>query len=101
MLVLRFSEQTVVRVAGREQLWLEPLEWTWRLVRLPIVTLLVILEPVVSFVFGGLALLGVLVTLFNALIRPPHFPIWTMLTLSVGFGLAARLYRGLILMLAR
>lgn len=99
--MLRFSEQTVVRVAGRDQLWLEAPGWVWRLVRLPIVTLLVILEPVVSLVFGALALLGVLVTLFNAVIRPPHFPTWTMLTLSVGFGLAARLYRGLILMLAR
>ena len=88
-------------MAGRGQLWLEALGWIWRLVRLPIVTLLVILEPVVSLVFGGLALLGVLMTLFYTLIRLPHFPTWTMLTLSVGFGLAVRLYRGLILMLAR
>ena len=98
--MLSFSEQ-VVRVPGRGQLWRETLGWTWRLVRLPIVTLLVILEPVVSVVLGGLALLGVLMTLFNALIRLPHFPAWTMLTLSVGFGLALRLYRGLILILAR
>ena len=88
-------------MAGRSELWPETLEWTWRLVRLPIVTLLVILQPVVSLVFGGLALLGVLMTLFSALIRLPHFPTWTMLTLSVGFGLAVRLYRGLILILAR
>ncbi len=88
-------------MAGRGQLWLEALGWIWRLVRLPIVTLLVILEPVVSLVFGGLALLGVLMTLFDTLIRLPHFPTWTMLTLSVGFGLAVRLYRGLILILAR
>jgi hypothetical protein len=91
----------VARVAGRSQFWPETLGWTWRLVRLPIVTLLVILEPVVSLVFGGLALLGVLMTLFNAIIRPPHFPTWAMLTLSVGFGLVVRLYRGLILILAR
>ena len=88
-------------MAGGGQLWLEALGWIWRLVRLPIVTLLVILEPVVSLVFGGLALLGVLMTLFYTLIRLPHFPTWTMLTLSVGFGLAVRLYRGLILILAR
>ena len=85
-------------MAGRGQLWLEALGWIWRLVRLPIVTLLVILEPVVSLVFGGL---GVLMTLFYTLIQLPHFPTWTMLTLSVGFGLAVRLYRGLILILAR
>jgi hypothetical protein len=99
--VLRFSEHKVARVTGRSELWPETLGWTWRLVRLPIVTLLVILEPVVSLVFGGLALLGVLVTLFSSLIRAPHFPTWTMLALSVGFGVAVRLYRGLILILAR
>ena len=88
-------------MAGRSELWPETLGWTWWLVRLPILTLLVILEPVVSLVFGGLALLGVLMTLFSALIRQPHFPTWTMLTLSVCFGLAVRLYRGLILILAR
>ena len=44
---------------------------------------------------------GVLVTLFYNLIRLAHFPTWTMLTLSVGFGLVARLYRGLIQILAR
>ena len=69
--------------------------------RLPVVALLVILEPVVSLVFGGLALLGVLMTLFYNLIRLPHFPTWTMLILSVGFGIVVRLYRGLIQILAR
>ena len=86
---------------GRGQFWLEALGWIWRLVRLPIVTLLVILEPVVRLVLGGLALLGVLITLFNSLVGPPHFPTWTMLTLSVGFGLGLRLYRELILLLVR
>lgn len=88
-------------MASSGRLWREALRWIWRLVRLPIVTVLVILEPVVSLVFGGFALLGVLMTLFYTLIRLPHFPTWTMLTLSVGFGLAVRLYRGLILILAR
>lgn len=88
-------------MASSGRLWRKALGWSWRLVRLPVVTLLVILEPVVSLVFGGLALLGVLMTLFHTLIRLRHFPTWTMLTLSVGFGLAVRLYRGLILILAR
>jgi len=88
-------------VDGRVQFWREILRWIWWLVRLPVATLLVILEPVVSLVFDGLALLGVLVTLFYNLIRLPHFPTWTMLTLSVGFELVARLYRGLIQILAR
>jgi hypothetical protein len=79
----------------------EILRWVGWLVRLPVVTLLIILEPVVSLVFGGLALLGVLTVLFYDLIRLPHFPTWTMLSLSVGFGIVGRLYRGLIHILAR
>jgi hypothetical protein len=57
-------------VHGWGRFWREILRWIWCLVRLPVVTLLVILEPVVSLVFDGLALLGVLVTLFYNLIRP-------------------------------
>ena len=49
-----------------------------------------LLEPIVSLVFDGLALLGVLVTLFYNAIRMPHFPTRTMLALSIGFGLVAR-----------
>jgi hypothetical protein len=67
----------------------------------PVVTLLVILEPVVSIVFGGLALLGVLMTIFYKLIRMPHFPTATMLTISIALALAASLYRGLIILLSR
>jgi hypothetical protein len=73
----------------------------WRIVRLPVVTLLVILEPVVSLLFGGLALFGILMTVFYTLIRFPAFPTWTMLGISVGFGLLVTLYRGLIRLLSR
>ena len=86
---------------SQRQLSRELLRWVWWLLRLPVVTLLVILEPVITLVFGGLALLGVLVTIFYNLIRLPHFPTWTMLSLSVGFGMVVRLYRGLIQLLAR
>ena len=57
----------------------------WQAVRLPMLLVLVILEPVVSF--GALALLGVLTTIFYNLIGMPHFPTKTMLSLSIGFGL--------------
>jgi len=82
------------------QFWREMLRFVWWLLRLPIVTL-VIREPVVSVVFGGLAMLGVLMVLFYNLIRTPHFPTWTMLSLSVGFGIVVRVYKGLIEVLAR
>ena len=64
--------------------------------RLPVLTLLVILEPLVVLLFGGLALLGVLTTLFFNVISLPHFPTWTMLFLSIGFAFALVLYEGTI-----
>lgn len=79
----------------------EILRWVWHLVRLPIVTLLVILEPVVAFVCGALALLGVLATLFFKLIAAPHFPVWTMLAISLGFALVLVLYEEAIAVLSR
>jgi hypothetical protein len=73
----------------------------WSLVRLPVVTLLVILEPVVALVLGGLALAGVLTTIFFVLIHSPHFPAWTMLTISIGFGLALLIYETLLRVFSR
>lgn len=73
----------------------------WQLVRLPVFTLLVILEPVVALVLGGLALAGVLTTLFFVAIHAPHFPAWTMLSLSIGFGLALMLYEAVLRVFSR
>jgi len=73
----------------------------WFLVRLPVFTLLVILEPVVALVFGGLALGGVLTTIFFVFIHAPHFPAWTMLTISIGFGLALMFYETLLRFFSR
>lgn len=47
----------------------------WQCVRLPLLLFLAILEPVVSFILGSLALLGVFMTFFWWSIRPRHFPI--------------------------
>ena len=73
----------------------------WLLVRLPVLTLLVILEPVVTLVLGGLALAGVLTTIFFVLVHAPHFPAWTMLTISIGFGLALMFYQALLRVFSR
>jgi hypothetical protein len=78
----------------------EIIRWLWHVARLPMVTLLVILEPVVALVCGALALLGVLTTAFFKLIAAPHFPTWTMLTISISFGLALVLYQGAIVVLS-
>ena len=72
------------------------MRWLWHIVRLPMLTLLVILRPVVVLMCGGLALLGVLMTVFFRLVEAPHFPVWTMLTISLSFGLALVLYEALI-----
>jgi hypothetical protein len=73
----------------------------WFLVRLPVFTLLVILEPVVALVLGGLALAGVLTTIFFVLIHAPHFPAWTMLAISIGLGLALMFYEVLLRVFSR
>jgi fructose-specific phosphotransferase system IIC component len=73
----------------------------WLLVRLPIFTLLVILEPVIALVLGGLALAGVLTTIFFVAVHAPHFPAWTMLTMSVGFGLVLMLYEAVLRVFTR
>jgi hypothetical protein len=77
------------------------LQSLWFLVRLPVFTLLVIMEPVVALVLGGLALSGVLTTIFFVLIHAPHFPAWTMLTISLGFGLALMFYDALLRVFSR
>jgi hypothetical protein len=74
----------------------EMLRSFWYLIRLPLLLGLVVLEPVVAFMLGTLALLGLLTTgLFMAL-GAAHFPAGVMLTISLGFAVALVLYEGLI-----
>lgn len=74
--------------------------WLWRAACLPVLMVLVILEPLVTFVLAGLALLGLLTTLFFYLVGPPGFPAWTMLALSLGFAIALVPYHALIRLLS-
>jgi len=73
----------------------------WLGVRLPVLLVLVILEPVVTALFGALALLGVLTTIFFLLVGPPHFPWATMLAISLGFVVALVPYYALIRIFSR
>ena len=77
-----------------------PIRWLCRVVCLPVLMLLVILEPLVTFAFAALALLGLLTTLFFYLVGPPDFPLWTMLALSLGFAIVLMPYHALIRMLS-
>jgi hypothetical protein len=74
--------------------------WLWRLACLPVLFLLVVLEPLISFVLAALALLGLLTTLFFYLVGSPEFPVGTMLALSIGFALALVPYHALIRLLS-
>jgi hypothetical protein len=63
-------------------------------VRLPVLTLLVILEPVVRVLLAGLALLFVLVAVLLELSAPPalHVPFWGMLATGIGCAWILALY---------
>ena len=64
------------------------MRWTWHAVRLPTLTLLLVLEPLVRVTLTTLAMLGLFTALFfEYVIRLPHFPFGLMLSISAGFGL--------------
>lgn len=92
------SERTIRPIHSGH--WLSFIQLLWEIIRLPLLTLLVILEPLVVLLFGGLALSGVLTTLFFKAISLPHFPTLIMLFLSIGFGLALVVYEGAIRVLS-
>jgi hypothetical protein len=73
----------------------------WHAVRLPVYVFLVILEPVVRFILGALALLRVLTALFFKFYGVPHFPFALMLCMSVGFGLMQVGYYALLRVFGR
>src|SRR6266404_1945400 len=98
--VTRHAPHPVTSLMG--DLAMGSLRLVWRLVRLPILTFLVILQPVVGLVLGGLALMGVLMSFFFKLSgAAPHFPFLIMLAISVGFGLALIGYEALIRYVSR
>lgn len=76
------------------------IRWLWRAVCLPLLMVLVILEPLVTLALGELALFGLLTTLFFYLVGPPEFPVWTMLALSIGFAVALVPYHASIRLLS-
>ena len=59
---------------------------TWKLLRFPVVALLVILEPVARLFLAGVALLLTLTAFFLKLVMPAaaHAPFWGLLALAVG-----------------
>jgi hypothetical protein len=97
---LSAAEQAAARDAAPDALF-AMLRVLGRAVRLPVLVLLVILEPIIAFLCSGLALLGVLTTLLFLLVGTPHFPTLTMLMLSLGLVFVLMVYEGLIHVLSR
>lgn len=74
----------------------------WQVVRLPVLAVLLVLEPFVSLVltaFGFLGLVIALILKFSG--ELPHFPFWLMMTLSVGAILLLMAYHALIGLFSR
>jgi hypothetical protein len=67
----------------------------WTAIRLPLLTLFVILEPVVRVLLAGLALLLVLAALVLECTAPAtlHVPFWGMLAVGIGCAWLLALYR--------
>ena len=73
----------------------------WQAIRVPVLALLMILEPIVSTVLVAAALLGTLTAIFWKLAsNRPDFPFLGVLALSVGCFLLLTLYHGAIRLLS-
>ncbi len=73
----------------------------WQLVRWPLLTLLILLEPIFRGVLASLALLGTLTAFLFGALRVPHFPFWGMLATSLSCGGLLIAYYGVIRALSR
>jgi peptidoglycan/LPS O-acetylase OafA/YrhL len=69
----------------------------WQVVRLPVLAVLLVLEPFVSLALTGFGFLGLAVALILKFSGDlPHFPFWWMMAFSVGAILLLMVYHALI-----
>ena len=93
------AEEQHVRIAGAllwAALWL-----AWQLIRIPVFLFLAILEPVVRFVLGSLALLLMLTAFFYKAYGVPHFPFWLTIAISLGLAFLLAVYDLLLRLFSR
>jgi hypothetical protein len=72
----------------------------WALVRLPVLTILIVLEPIVCgllWLFSAFGLVGAL--FYEFLVKDPRFPFWPTIGLSIGLAFIVGLYQALIRLL--
>ncbi len=74
----------------------------WHLVRLPVLTVLLVLEHIVRFLLPAIALLAIFMSVFFELSGvAPQFPLWGMLGLSIACGLVLLGYYALMSFFSR
>jgi len=60
----------------------------WNAVRFPALAILSVMEPIVTGALSALSALSLIVALFFGLVvKPPHFPLWSMIGFSAGCAL--------------
>lgn len=72
----------------------------WHAIRLPLLALLIILEPVVSIILTGTALLGLLAAVVFKVSGAPHFHFGLVLAFSIGSMLLLMLYHTVMRLLS-
>ena len=96
------TRYTVERPNATARVFRGTLRLLWQVVRLPLLSVLSLLEPVVCFVLASLAILGVVAALVWKLsTTTPSFPLWGMLAFSGGALALLALYYALIRLLSR
>lgn len=80
------------RSLGWSVLWV-----LWQVVRLPVLAVLLVLEPFVSLVLTAFGFLGIVVALILKLSGDlPHFPFWLMTAFSISAILVLMAFHALI-----
>ena len=84
------------------RLWRRFWRFAWDGIRLPVLMLLRMVEPVARFFLSAVALLGILVSLFLEFSgADPRFPFWLVLGLSLSCGALVILLNAVMRRLAR
>ena len=93
------SDRDEVQIAsiGRGLLWL-----VWQALRLPILVLLIAIEPIVRVALSWISLLAIIVALvFESSGVAPTFPFWGMIAFSISCILALAAYYALLCLLSK
>jgi hypothetical protein len=91
------NQPSIASDLSRGTIWL-----IWEAARLPVLSFLVILEPILRFTLSTVALLGVLAAFFFRLSgMAPHFPFWGSLRLAVACVLTQMAYHALLRVLSK